>query len=147
MIVVLALAVCSCAGVRDRRSVTDHLSGTYRRDHVVEVMFFNRSDKVPVTDLLTLSVDKDGRLRFSFELLFDNTHSCTMEGTAARVGEGFEYREPVEATESGVRECILRFRPTGDSILLQDVDGACARDAGYCGARGSIDGASFPRAR
>ena len=129
----------------DQRIPPDDISGTYRRDHMVTYVVDQGVQETTVTDVLMLSLETDGRLRFSFELAFDNFHTCTMEGVATRVGDYFEYREPIQDSRTGAQECVLRFRSTVATISLQDVERGCGWGAGYCGVRGVIDGLVFSR--
>lgn len=97
-------------------------------------------------DVLNLRKVGTDRLVFDFRLLFDNGHSCNMEGEALRQGGWYVHREPVEvydlASNSLVKKpCVLRIGLAKGRVRLEDVGGHCRW--GYCGAQGLIDH-SFP---
>ncbi len=141
------VAVLSCASAGHRSGNPATLAGMYRRAHTIDLVAAGGLEKATVTDVLNLSPESNGGLRFSFELQFNNGHSCRMEGVARPTDGFFEYREPLKEVTAQAGECVLRIRPTRRAITLEDVGRACAWTAGHCGVRGSIDGATFPRVK
>lgn len=108
-------------------------SGDYFRVHTIKVLEGSRWVPTQAKDLFKLRVAADGNLQFCFWLVFDNGHSCSMEGMAVKTGPAsWEYREKLETGDS----CVMRIT-FGDGLLrLEDVANKCR--GWYCGARGFI---------
>ena len=88
------------------------------------------------TDTLLIVPTDDRHVVFSLDLAFFNGHMCGIGGRARLEGDALVYRDP-EMTGYGTGgSCTLRIRRANGRIVWSDA-GTCA---GYCGARGSLDG-------
>ncbi|MBU6954509.1 lysozyme inhibitor LprI family protein [Hahella sp. HN01] len=97
----------------------------YERQLVGEV------DAPQVPDYLEVSSDNGGVLQFAYESNHANGHSCNVEGEALQAKSGvYEYRD------LDVGQCVFRIYLEDESLVFEDVDGACRTY--YCGARGFI---------
>jgi hypothetical protein len=74
-------------------------------------------------------------------LEFYNGHLCALEAIAERRADALVY--DLHRNDDG-SHCVLSLQATADKLVLHDPGGACRQY--YCGARGSLDGASFDRA-
>ena len=138
--------LAGCAGAAERTPppalLAGDLTGSYTREH--PITHFDGKDWVEATVRDTLALQQGGdTLGFYFMLVHTNFHTCEMEGTAMRDGDGF--RAPDEVIDFGGEKsvCRLRLQVSADSLRLGDEDGACR--SYYCGARGAIDGITFAR--
>lgn len=71
-------------------------------------------------------------------LEFFNGHQCNINGVAKADGDALVYRGD---TDSQGKQCMLSVKVSGGKIVLDDKDGACARQT--CGARGMYNRKSF----
>jgi hypothetical protein len=73
-----------------------------------------------------------------------NGHTCKVSGLARQQGDALVYRDDPQAGDS---DCTLKVSRNGGSLTLDDTnragDATCAQ---YCGARGSLSGATLPYA-
>jgi hypothetical protein len=120
-------------------------AGHYERVH--QVFEFTGAGKQyrNAKDGMTIKRIGKGRSRFEINTIANNGHSCTMEGTAKKVTNYLEYHEvlDVDPVEPGGKspECILKIKPSGESLVLHDVSNNCRMY--YCGMRGKLDGLQF----
>jgi hypothetical protein len=119
---------------------TEGLAGRYTNTHGIQVVGDGDEwEMEEATDCLSISGVDDERMKFAFELYFNNNHTCMMSGVAERDGpDQWVFTEKIEDGD-----CTLRISIVEDSIELRDSDSGCR--AHYCGMRGLIDGASFSR--
>lgn len=89
------------------------------------------------TDTLGLYLNEAENLDFAANLFFFNGHSCSIDGTAAKYGNGWSY----ESNEYG-ENCKLVFTTDGEKISIVIPQGFSCTS--YCGARGTLDGTEFP---
>lgn len=124
-----------------RRAVSRDSPMTFYRTHEIEYFTGDEWASKTVTDTLKVLWTHPGALRFTFVLWHNNWHSCFMDGIALEGEDSYEYRERL-ANDYGIgKECILRIRPSGNEIVLEDVEGPCQTK--YCGAGGYIGGIRF----
>ncbi|ABC29793.1 uncharacterized protein conserved in bacteria, putative lipoprotein [Hahella chejuensis KCTC 2396] len=84
-----------------------------------------------IIDYLEVNSDGAGVLQFAYESNHANGHSCTVEGEALQAKNGaYEYHD------LDVGQCLFRIYLEDESLVFEDVDGACRTY--YCGARGVI---------
>lgn len=141
-LLVLCLTACSPRpSPGDRPLAPEALAGTYTVDHQVGV--FDGTDFVPMdaTDRLAL-VPVGDSLDISLVLIHANAHICEMHGRLGREGDQWVERSPLPYGEPDA-VCTLALEVSADTLHLRDEDQQCRR--AYCGARGSINGAAFPR--
>lgn len=117
------------------------LAGTYHVDHEVGVFDGTEFVPRPTTDRLAIVPSGDS-LDVSLVLIHTNAHICEMHTRLGREGTAWVSQgEPLDFDDA---TCTLRLIAERDTLRLHDVGNACRRT--YCGARGVIDGAAFPRA-
>jgi hypothetical protein len=141
ILIFTACLVASCTSTSNNQHIG--IAGEYERKH--QVSYFNGEAKSEflVRDTLVLESTANDAIKFELEILADNGHTCSMSGVAKKMAEFFEYRETYELAGANY-ECVLRFCPRDDNVVLEDVDGKCRLM--YCGMRGKIDGLTFTRA-
>jgi hypothetical protein len=110
-----------------------NLDGCYIHQHTVPVMGKDDWEDFEVTNRLSIKKEDPTQLKFSVHTVSTNAHLCHAEGTAVLVRDVYEYR-PEDCPE-----CILKIKVKADKIEIEDVNFACYRSCGYCGARGSLD--------
>ena len=93
------------------------------------------------TDCLTVSMLGSGSVEFELALQFDMDHSCELSGEAQPKTNGSLVYTGSKATED--EGCTLAIVTKGDTITLKDEGMKCSPV--WCGARGTIDGATFAR--
>ena len=100
------------------------------------------SDKLEdATDCLTVSVLGSGSVEFDVALYFNMDHSCELSGEAQPKTNGSLVYTGSKATED--EGCTLAIVTKGDTITLKDEGMKCSPV--WCGARGTLDGATFAR--
>jgi hypothetical protein len=77
----------------------------------------------------------------SIELSFYNGHSCSLDGGALFRKDGsFVFDDDSSNKMADEPLCRLAIIPTSKGVIFKDITGGCKL---YCGARGTLDGASF----
>ncbi len=114
--------------------------GEYTNTHGVLVE--PDSDKLEdATDCLSVSMLGSGEVEFELALYFNMDHSCELSGEASPKTNGNLVYEGSKATND--EGCTLAIVTKGDTITLKDEGQKCSPV--WCGARGTLDGATFAR--
>jgi hypothetical protein len=93
------------------------------------------------TDTLTISSVGTASIQFDTELAFYNGHSCSIGGGALFRKDGsFVFDDDPKNKLPEEPLCRLAIIPSDQGVTFKDVTGGCKS---YCGARGTLDGASF----
>jgi len=127
--------------------VEPQIAGEYLRKHTVWYFDGEKTHESEGIDKLVITPAGRDRLSFAIDTVANNGHTCSMEGVASRVGDHFEFREPVDLDSSLTGgeslECVLEFRVADQQIELRDVNHNCRLY--YCGMRAKLDGVIFHR--
>lgn len=138
VLVALALGVTSCSGAK---STTGSLAGTYAVDHPIRVADGGDWTTEAVTDRLAL-VERGDSLDLSVVLLFDNYHICEVHTTMAPEGALWTSALPTDPTAEATT-CTLQLEVGAATLSIRDPGDACRLT--FCGARGTLEGATFDR--
>lgn len=142
---VLTLSVCwqtACTST----GVSKDILGDYQRRHPVRYFDGEILHDLEETDTIHLRNAGSGKLAFTVAIVSDNGHTCRMDGVAAPIRDGFEYREVLDlppADDGKPFECILRLKVGAKQVTLQDLGHNCRLF--YCGVKAKLNGLSFVR--
>lgn len=97
------------------------------------------------TDRLLIEPVGPGAAFVMAELTFTNYHTCSLADVMEAEAGALVLRVRDEIEN---RRCVLRLRITGTQLVFDDepMDGLPGCQPLFCGARGSLDRAAFPRA-
>jgi hypothetical protein len=127
--------------------VEPQITGEYLRKHTVSYFDGEKTHELEEIDKLVIRPAGRGRLSFAIDTVANNGHTCSMDGEASRVGDHFEFREPVDLdldlAGGESLECVLELRVADQQIELRDVNHNCK--VYYCGMRAKLDGLIFQR--
>jgi hypothetical protein len=120
----------------------DQWAGAYRVQH--KIADIPQQKMVDAENILEIVKHSPNTAYIRFRLLFTNGHSCSAFGIAEAEGDALIYR--ADETVALGKICTIRFEPKDGKITLSHLDGPedrCRRF--YCGANGTIEGATFPQ--
>ena len=130
-----------CTSISDRPGI----SSKYLRNHKISYFDGGITHHFAVEDTLEIGNVERNQFRFKIDTFANNGHTCSVEGIASKVGEHFEFHEPldmsIEATGGKALICVLRFKFSDSRIELEDVDHSCRLY--YCGMRAKLNGLVF----
>jgi uncharacterized protein len=115
---------------------------SFQRDNFLYNPDKRTDEPVKTEDCLTLKPSKGNSIHFSFNLVGANGHTCSMEGDAVFTGSAYQSVSDA-ADVDAPKNCKLQIHIKRNTIVLEDVDGACREY--FCGARAVIDGVEFGR--
>jgi hypothetical protein len=94
------------------------------------------------SDLVQVTRGTGGRAKISVHIVFDQGHTCGLDGDAEWTGHAFVLRaDGLDASTP----CELVVRIQGSSLSLDDQGARC--QPVYCGARGVLTGTRFIKRR
>jgi hypothetical protein len=114
-------------------SLVDRLAGRYNHHFTNGTVF---GESYPSDDVLEIVRLDRRRAYFRARVNFFNGHSCAIRGVAHLEGNALVYRGTDAPFSAGSR-CVMRFRPVGGGLDLDDGGGSCQQT---CGARGTYMG-------
>ena len=117
-------------------------AATYVHAHDIAVHEDGADKKYHVNDTLKVRPKGSQTITFSLSIAGSNASSCTLKGTATKVGDDFEYSETLAAFDDHPK-CVLQIAVDDKHAMVTDVGDVCRR--GYCGAQATIGRTEFKR--
>ena len=134
----IVLSLLAPAGALAATSALDAMAGDYRRGFQNGNVFGDHYRSVDTLRIVKLSSDA---AYVEAHLEFFNGHSCDIAGVGRMEDSALVYRTD-KTSEVTAGSCVFGVRIARDAVFLSDDEDHCR--AYYCGARGTLEGVTFP---